>query len=86
MTVRTLSQLGAAALFTSLLAAPAWGSMGNTAGTYGLLPIDVGTAQGMSLFNTQASALYFNPAYLTQDPRGEMTPVSYTHLTLPTKA
>ena len=73
MTVRTFSQLGAAALFSSLLATPAWGGMGNTASTYGLLPLDVGTAQGMSLFNTQASALYYNPAYLTQDPRGELT-------------
>ncbi|ERP90048.1 aromatic hydrocarbon degradation membrane protein [Alcanivorax sp. MD8A] len=74
MTIRKLSQFGAAAFATSLLAAPvAWGAMGNTASTYGLLPIDVGTAQGMSLFNTQASALYYNPAYLTRDPRGEMT-------------
>ncbi|MCG8438901.1 MAG: hypothetical protein MI751_12520 [Pseudomonadales bacterium] len=73
MTARKLSQLGAAALVTSVLGAPAWAAMGNTASTYGLLPVDVGTAQGMSLFNTQASALYYNPAYLTQDPRGELT-------------
>jgi hypothetical protein len=47
--------------------------MGNTASTYGLLPADVGTAMGLSMFNSQASALYYNPAYLTRDPRGELT-------------
>ena len=73
MSVKPLSRLGAAALFSTLLTAPAFAAMGNTASTYGLLPIDVGTAQGLSLFNTQASALYYNPAYLTQDPRGELT-------------
>ena len=56
-----------------VFASAAFGSMGNAASTYGLLPFDVGTAQAMSLFNTQASALYYNPAYLTQDPRGELT-------------
>lgn len=73
MSVKSLSRLGTAALFSSLLTAPAFAAMGNTASTYGLLPIDVGTAQALSLFNTQASALYYNPAYLTQDPRGELT-------------
>jgi hypothetical protein len=28
---------------------------------------------GLSMFNPQASALYYNPAYLTRDPRGELT-------------
>ncbi|MEY1662870.1 OmpP1/FadL family transporter [Isoalcanivorax beigongshangi] len=48
-------------------------NMGNTATTYGLLPADVGTAQGLSLFNSQVSATYYNPAYLAADPRGELT-------------
>ncbi|MFT6634295.1 outer membrane protein transport protein [Alcanivorax sp.] len=52
---------------------PAQAGMGNTASTYGLLPMDVASAQGLSLFNAQASALYYNPAYLTRDPRGELT-------------
>lgn len=73
MSVKPLSRLGAAALFSTLLTAPAFAAMGNTANTYGLLPTDVGTAQALSLFNTQASALYYNPAYLTQDERGELT-------------
>ncbi len=55
------------------LAGPVQAAMGNTATTYGLLPMDVATAQGLSMFNTQASALYYNPAYLTRDPRGELT-------------
>ncbi|HEX5678713.1 MAG TPA: aromatic hydrocarbon degradation protein, partial [Alcanivorax sp.] len=52
---------------------PALAGMGNTASTYGLFPVDVGTAQALSMFNAQASALYYNPAYLTMDPRGELT-------------
>ena len=52
---------------------PALAGMGNTANTYGLFPVDAGTAQALSMFNAQASALYYNPAYLTMDPRGELT-------------
>lgn len=73
MTIKTWSRWGAAAALACAVSAPAWAAMGNTASTYGLLPSDVGTAQALSLFNTQASALYYNPAYLTQDPRGELT-------------
>lgn len=36
---------------------PALAGMGNTANTYGLFPVDVGTAQALSMFNAQASAL-----------------------------
>ena len=62
-------------------------SMGNLGTTYGVMPVDVATAQSLSMFNDQVSATYYNPAYLTKDERGELTagiPVSYTHLTLPT--
>src|SRR5690554_6832922 len=48
-------------------------SMGNLGTTYGVMPIDVATAQSLSMFNDQVSATYYNPAYLTKDPRGELT-------------
>lgn len=48
-------------------------SMGNIGTTYGVLPTDVASAQALSLFNSQASAVYYNPAYLAKDPRGELT-------------
>lgn len=54
-------------------AVPAFSAMGNTASNFGLLPGDVASAQALSMFNSQASALYYNPAYLTKDPRGELT-------------
>ena len=73
MTTKNLSRWGAAAIISTALSSPVYAAMGNTASTYGLLPTDVGTAQALSMFNTQASALYYNPAYLTQDPRGELT-------------
>ena len=51
----------------------AYASMGNIGTTYGVLPSDVASAQALSMFNTQVSAVYYNPAYLTKDPRGELT-------------
>ncbi|WP_372635239.1 outer membrane protein transport protein [Alcanivorax jadensis] len=73
MTTKTLTRWGAAVIVSTALSSPAFAAMGNTASTYGLLPADVGTAMGLSMFNSQASALYYNPAYLTRDPRGELT-------------
>jgi long-subunit fatty acid transport protein len=73
MTTNTLTRWGAAVIVSTALSSPAFAAMGNTASTYGLLPADVGTAMGLSMFNSQASALYYNPAYLTRDPRGELT-------------
>ena len=65
---------GASMMFASLLAvSPASGNMGNIGTNYGILPVDVGSAQSLSLFNTQVSAIYYNPAYLTRDPRGELS-------------
>ncbi len=52
---------------------PAVANMGNTATTYGILPMDIASAQAMSMFNTQVSATYYNPAYLARDQRGELT-------------
>lgn len=51
---------------------PGHASTGNVATNYGLLPIDVGSAQGLSLFNTQVSSAFFNPAQLSSDVRGEL--------------
>jgi len=48
-------------------------SMGNIGTTYGVMPIDVATAQSLSMFNDQVSATYYNPAGLTRDERGELT-------------
>lgn len=78
MTTKTLTRWGAAAIVSTALSSPAFAAMGNTASTYGLLPADVGSAMALSMFNSQASALYYNPAYLTRDPRGELT-VSLLH-------
>lgn len=57
----------------SFLSVPALANMGNLATTYGVLPADVASAQALSLFNSGVSATYYNPAYLTHDPRGELT-------------
>lgn len=57
----------------SLYSTAALATMGNIATTYGLLPADIATAQALSMFNSQASAVYYNPAYLAKDSRGELT-------------
>ena len=45
-------------------------NMGNSPSTYGLLPGDIASAQALSIFNSQISAVYYNPANLAKDPRG----------------
>lgn len=64
-----------ALIFSGLLLASgsAIASMGNIGTAYGVLPSDVATAQALSIFSTQASAVYYNPAYIATDPRGELT-------------
>jgi long-subunit fatty acid transport protein len=47
--------------------------MGTIGTTYGVLPSDMASAQSLSMFNTQVSSSYYNPAYLVKDPRGELT-------------
>ena len=64
--------LAIAALSTGF-SASASASMGNIGTTYGVMPVDVATAQSLSMFNSQVSATYYNPAYLTTDERGELT-------------
>src|SRR5690554_3605168 len=70
------SRLSVATVFAAgmaLSSAGALASMGNTATTFGILPTDIASAQGLSLFNSQVSATYYNPAFLVRDPRGELT-------------
>ncbi len=64
---------GAALALAIASSTAAHASMGNIGTTYGVLPSDVASAQALSMFNTQVSAVYYNPAYLTKDPRGELT-------------
>ena len=69
--VRALT-LAVAAVSTGL-SVSASASMGNIGTTYGVMPVDVATAQSLSMFNDQVSATYYNPAGLTRDTRGELT-------------
>jgi long-chain fatty acid transport protein len=65
----TLAVTAASAAFSLNASA----SMGNIGTTYGVMPVDVATAQSLSMFNDQVSATYYNPSYLTSDERGELT-------------
>ncbi|MFY9180360.1 MAG: aromatic hydrocarbon degradation protein, partial [Venatoribacter sp.] len=66
-----LSAMMAGIAFSMSMGAQA--SMGNLGTTYGVLPTDVATAQGLSMFNTQMSSLYYNPSYMVKDPHGGLT-------------
>ncbi len=70
-TVRNLTLAIAAA--SAGLASTASASMGNIGTSYGVMPVDVATAQALSMFNDQVSATYYNPSALTRDERGELT-------------
>jgi long-chain fatty acid transport protein len=59
-----------AVFFAALHAHAGMGTLGTT---YGVLPSDIASAQSLSMFNTQISSSYYNPAYLVKDPRGELT-------------
>ncbi|WP_228276953.1 outer membrane protein transport protein [Marinobacter sp. JSM 1782161] len=63
----------AIALTLAGLSTGAHASMGNIGTTYGLFPADIASAQALSMFNSQVSATYYNPAYLAKDSRGELT-------------
>ncbi|MDX1553445.1 MAG: alkane uptake protein AupA [Marinobacter sp.] len=69
--LRTMTLAVAAA--SAGLSFNAHASMGNLGTTYGVMPVDVATAQSLSMFNDQVSATYYNPSYLTSDERGELT-------------
>lgn len=47
--------------------------MGNLGNNYGIFPMDVASAQSLSMFNDQVSTTYYNPAFLAKDTRGELT-------------
>ncbi|WP_238400904.1 OmpP1/FadL family transporter [Alloalcanivorax marinus] len=55
------------------LGSPALANMGNTGTTYGLFPSDIASAQALSLFSTNTSSTYYNPANLVRDRRSEVT-------------
>ncbi|WP_097458836.1 OmpP1/FadL family transporter [Mangrovitalea sediminis] len=55
------------------LSFPALASMGNIGTSYGVLPVDIASAQALSMFDSQVSATYYNPSYLARDDRGELT-------------
>lgn len=61
------------ALAVALASGSAAAGQGNLASTYGILPGDVASAQALSLFNPDVSAVYYNPAALAADARGELT-------------
>lgn len=71
---RQLPRLVLAALFawspTTLIA-----GAGDAATTYGLGPVNVGSAQAFSVFDSGAWATYYNPAALARSPEGEVTAV-----------
>ena len=79
--MHTLRTRSPRALFTVFLACQsltASAAMGNLASTYGLLPEDIASAQAASLFNSGASASYYNPASLAADAGGELTTGLYS--------
>ena len=55
------------------LPAFSFAAMGTVATNFGLLPQDVATAQSLSLFSNQPSAVYYNPAYLARDRKGQVS-------------
>lgn len=48
-------------------------NMGHSSSTYGVLPSDIATAQALSIFNPQVSAVYYNPGNLAATDGGELT-------------
>lgn len=57
----------------ALLSSAACASMGNVGSKFGLMPNDVSTAQALSMFSNQPSAVYYNPAYLARDRKGAVS-------------
>ena len=62
----------ALALFAALPIS-AMASMGSVATNFGLTPTDTASAQALSMFSNQPSAVYYNPAYLARDRKGALT-------------
>jgi len=75
MTKKTLSNnisLLSVSVALALTAGTAQASLGNLGSTFGLTPVDIASAQSFSLFNSQSSAAYYNPAALSATDQGEM--------------
>jgi hypothetical protein len=64
-----------AALAVVLLPSPVIAGAGDAASTYGLGPVNAGSAQALSAFEPGAWALYYNPAAMARSPEGELTTV-----------
>lgn len=60
-----------AAVFLGLTSHSVQAGFGNVGSTFGLSPVDIATAQSLSLFNSQPSAAYYNPSALSTSPEGE---------------
>lgn len=60
-------------LAMTLVSSVASASLGNVGSNFGLMPNDVATAQSLSLFSNQPSAVYYNPAYLARDRKGALS-------------
>lgn len=74
MPVRHKSRIAlACSLLIPLMPLPAQASMGHIASNFGLLPQDVATAQSLSMFSNDPSAVYYNPAYLAKDRKGALS-------------
>lgn len=71
MIIRTSRWLPLAGL--ALLPALGHASMGHIGTNFGLLPQDVASAQSLSMFSNDPSAVYYNPAYLAKDRKGTLT-------------
>lgn len=65
-------RLGVSSLLL-LSASVAQASLGHIGSNFGLLPNDVASAQSLSMFSNQPSAVYYNPAYLARDRKGAMS-------------
>lgn len=66
-------RLPAAVAALALLPALSHAAMGTVATNFGLLPQDVASAQSLSMFSHQPSAVYYNPAYLARDRKGAVS-------------
>lgn len=55
------------------LSGPTMANMDHSSSLYGVLPSDIASAQAFSLFNTQVSSVFYNPASMARDERGELT-------------
>ncbi|MES2720467.1 MAG: outer membrane protein transport protein [Pseudomonadota bacterium] len=60
-------------LAVTLASSAACASLGNAGSNFGLMPNDVATAQALSMFSNQPSAVYYNPAYLARDRKGALS-------------